>query len=358
MRTAGFDRRRGRCGSTVSTCLVVVAVLGAAVITACAPAGEARRDPVSVSASVPSPVPASFAGLSLFGAAGNPWTRTVARDAPVDPDSRRYVDRMAGSYLVASVRGWTVPVYSADEATPRFDVAATASWAKSGAGVARVPIPERARPDPLDDGHMAVVDPGAGCVYEFWRARRSGQGWVADWVNALPTNSDGVYPDGGGTRAGGFSVVAGLIWPDEIARGYIGHALVFAYPYTRADVFVAPATHTDGRTRADDALPLGARLRLDPALDLDRLDLSQGARTIARALQEFGMILGDTSGGFTLYAAHPQAYGQADPYGGALGDGTWADLRQIPLARMQVMSLGSATSSVSSSGANRCNNRR
>src|SRR5207244_989748 len=35
----------------------------------------------------------------------------------------------------------------------------------------KVPIPAAAQPDPSDDGHLVVYDPGRGISWEFFRAR-------------------------------------------------------------------------------------------------------------------------------------------------------------------------------------------
>ena len=258
---------------------------------------------------------------------------------PVDPRSRTYVQGMVDRDLVVSLRRWTVPVWFASPRTPRYDVSLTSAWFSRIDTLTSVPIPNAAKPDPEADGHMTVVDQKNGCVYDLYHARRSGDGWTARWANALPISSAGVYPDGLGTRASGFSAGAGLIWPAELERGHIDHALVFAYPLTKGNAYVSPATHPDGKSTDLAALPMGARVRLDPTLDLSTLGLSRSERVIARALQEYGMVLGDTSGGFTLYAASPLTM-SSDPYQKLFHTSSdWAALSRIPLNRLQVIEL-------------------
>ncbi|WP_219416037.1 hypothetical protein [Pseudonocardia nigra] len=281
----------------------------------------------------------SASGTQFFRGPKSPWTAPVPRDADIDPRSDAYVAMFEDLEPVVSVRRFTVPVFLADETTPRFTVRPTAEYAVPGYAMEQVPIPHRAQPDPEDDGHMAVLDQTSGCVYEFYRAQRTENGWTAEWVNATPADGDGIYPDGLSTRAAGFSNPIGLIWPDELRAGHIPYALVFAYPFTRADVTVGLATRTDGRSTDPAALPIGAHLRLDPSVDIDALGLSPSERTIARALQEYGMILADSSGGFTLYAAHPASFA-ADPYPSLFGDVAYAGIGAIPFDRMQVLSLG------------------
>ena len=80
-------------------------------------------------------------------------------------------------------------------------------------------------------------------------------------------------------------------------------------------------------------------MRLDPSLDLDSLGLTPPEKTIARALQEFGMILADSSGGFSLYAPHPHSF-PTDPYPARFGTDDYAGIQKIPFDRMQVLDLG------------------
>ncbi|GAA2564247.1 hypothetical protein GCM10010210_44160 [Pseudonocardia hydrocarbonoxydans] len=268
------------------------------------------------------------------------WYDRIDDDAAIDPRSDEYVAALVeeGENPVVSVNGWTMPVYEADAATPRYTIQPTEDYVAGGWTLRDVPIPDAAAPDPQEDGHMVVVDRDEGCVYEFWQARREGTGWTASWANATPTDGDGVYPDGLSSRASGLSAIAGLIWPQELAEGRIDHALVFAYPNTRSGGPVPPATASDGTTDDDTALPEGARLRLDPSIDVDSLGLSPTQNVIAEALQTYGMILADTSGGMSLYAASPQSF-ENFPYPTSWSGDIWKDLSAIPFESMQVLEV-------------------
>lgn len=275
---------------------------------------------------------------TVFSGAGSPWYSEIPADAAIDPRSAEFVAELVedDENPVVSVNGWTIPVYEADASTPRYTVSPTEDYVPGGWALPDVPIPDAAAPDPQDDGHMVVIDREAGCVYEFWQARRESSGWTASWANATPADGDGVYPDGLSSRASGLSAAAGLIWPQELAAGEINHALAFAYPNTRDGGPVPPATASDGTTESDTALPEGARLRLDPSIDVGALGLSRAQETIAEALQTYGMILVDTSGGMALNAASPQTY-ENFPYPPSWSAGIWADLSGIPFESMQVL---------------------
>ncbi|WP_214407132.1 hypothetical protein [Pseudonocardia lacus] len=307
-------------------------LLLAAAITACA----------TTTAGQPSAAPPLPTSAEFFAGEGTIW-RTPVPDSPVyDERSDAYVAGFAGPPPVVAIRNFTAPIFVADERTARYEIAPTASYATPEATLARVPIPPNALADPADDGHLAVLDTTTNCVFEMYRAERDGSGgWTAEWVNATPADGDGIYPDGLATRASGFSIAAGLIWPEELVAGRIEHALVFAYPATRAGDPVEPATRSDGRTDAPDALPIGAHVVLDPELDLSTLGLSGPELTIATALQEYGMYLADSSRGTSLFAVHPQSY-PYDPYEEALGAGdlTYFGIEKIPFDRMKVLELG------------------
>jgi hypothetical protein len=275
--------------------------------------------------------------------ARGPFALPIPAGAKVDPNSDGYISALAETAnsrgFILTFRRWSVPVYYATKSTPRHDVRLTAPWRTANV-MLRVPIPARAAPDPSGDGHMTVLEYSKRCEFDFFRARKVSGRWYADWGNTLRTGRGGVYPHGLSTRGSGFSNLAGLIWPVELRAGEIKHALMFSYPYTSAVGAVAPATETDGQSTRDDALPEGARLQLDPSLDLRSLGLRPYERTIARALQRYGMYLGDTnSGGASVYAVSPQAY-SSNPYSGLLPADTYPGLARIPIERFRVLRLG------------------
>ncbi|MGI5125258.1 hypothetical protein ACQEVB_00445 [Pseudonocardia sp. CA-107938] len=288
---------------------------------------------------------------TVFAGANSPWVQRAT--GAIDPNSAAMVAGLAGEKFQMSTGMWTVPVYYADASTPRHDVPITAGWTEFSS-LPNVPVPPNAKPDPSEDAHLTIIDRSKGCVYDFWGASGSGGNLSAKLGNAMPTTANGIDPGGLGARASGFSGAAGLITYEDMKRGSIDHALVFAYPKTRSGGPVSPATKSDGSSGGDDAIPEGARLRLDPSINLASLGLNRYEMMIARALQQYGMILGDTSGGFTIYAQHPQSV-PGGSYGGMLPDNTWVDLSKIPTDRLQVMKMGPQKDNASGTVGNRCN---
>jgi hypothetical protein len=118
-----------------------------------------------------------------------------------------------------------------------------------------------------------------------------------------------------GAPAAHFPVVAGVMTLDELYAGHIDHAINFTLRDVRKGVWSWPAQATDGRNAGSQYIPQGAHFRFDPNLDLDSLDLPPMTRMIAEAVQKYGMILENSSGGIVFRADDPKPLG-IDPYYG------------------------------------------
>ena len=150
------------------------------------------------------------------------------------------------------------------------------------------------------DCHLLVIDQGARHLYEMWRADyQNGTlygGCTADWnLDAAydPTKLRGLGCSS--ADAGGFPMVAMLATPEEVAAGHVDHALRFILPNPRIrkGIYVAPGTHSTFPTNGGaNTPPYGVRFRLRADYPLANLP-SDGARTLAVALQHYGMFLAD-----------------------------------------------------------------
>ena len=77
----------------------------------------------------------------------------------------------------------------------------------------------------------------------------------------------------------------------------IEHALVVQSDTVCAGVFRAPAIKTDGDSTRTDCLPEGARLQLDPSIDVSKITgITPAERAVARALQRYGAYVIDRGG--------------------------------------------------------------
>jgi hypothetical protein len=299
------------------------------------------------------------------------YTRNSFWYQPIGPAPQYAADEalLQGSLRQASgilllLRQYTAPVYFADRDTPRHDVvvACGASFDLGVSVLQQVPIPDWAEPgndadgagrpvpttgcgeDAEQDNNMVVIDVERRCEFDFWQARRVNGVWHSGLPTQLPLDSNGVFANAVSSRASGLAFLGGVIWPDELAAGRIGHALAFSHACTRSGGPVAPATASDGITPSASALPIGARIQLDPALDLDTLALSTAARSIGRALQEYGGYLVDTGGdcgsgdAIGLYAIDPKS-ATDDPYQGLLPAADYVDIA-LPLHALRVLAFG------------------
>ena len=265
---------------------------------------------------------------------------SIPKNAIVDPHSptmvKSLVDQANQAFLI-SVKEWTVPVYFADDNTNKYTVSYTANWRPMDK-MKNVPIPDYAEPDPEGDGHMVVIDESMGCIYDFWEMKYRNGKWKAGWGNALPLDGDGIFPNGFSARGSGFELLQGLIWPQELEAGEINHALIFSYDHTKAGGPVSPATESDGTTTDNWAIPEGALVQLDPALDLSSLGLNSYEMIIAKALQNYGMYCADDGGGLSLYAVNPISV-KTNPYENIWGNETYIYLDKIPVDKFRVLSL-------------------
>jgi hypothetical protein len=320
--------------------------------------GDDDGGPAQTGGTKPVSLPA-FREIGLYSTS-SPFNQKIPTSAAVDPNSDAYIAKFAlvGSLLL-NLRQYSTTVFMADAQTPRYDVPLYCGeyWEIGINKLRDVPIPTWAEPtqdDPNEappqgcgeasgqDNNMVVLDLETRCEYDFWQMRIEDGRWVASFGNAISLDSNGVYPNGMSTRGSGLAFLGGHIWPDELQNGQINHALVFAYPHTRAGGPVAPATDSDGEAKASDALPEGARLQLDPGLDLDALGLTGAEKTVAQALQEYGMYLVDNGGenGIGLYLIDPRSV-SVDPYVGILPDENFPALANIPLDKFRVLQLPS-----------------
>ena len=281
-----------------------------------------------------------FDPASQLYSAESHWNTPIPGSPAIDPASAAYVQGLvdAGDPVV-QLGQFSATVFFADADTPlRTVVLPCGPWWELGVGsMTGVPVPPFAEPAFDEDGevppgegecgeesdqdnHMVILDLADGCEYDFWQARLPDGTLEASWGAAIPLDSDGVYPTGLSTRGSGLPFLGGVIFPGELAAGEINHALAFSYPYPAAGGPVAPATDSDGVSEEAFALPEGARIQLDPALDLNAFGLSAAQRTIAETLQTYGAFLVDAGGesGIGFYGVDP-ASAQTNPYAGTLG---------------------------------------
>jgi hypothetical protein len=187
-------------------------------------------------------------------------------------------------------------------------------------------------------------------MWEFWHLRREDGQWRAAWGGAMRDVSAGPgyftrgsWPGGEpywGATATSLPLIAGLIRISELERGRIDHALAIAIPNARAKAAAWPAQRTDGTLSTPDAVPEGARFRLDPKLDITALDLPPAARAIAIAAQRYGLIVRDKTLHATGFFAEDPTPSGRNPYPRLFGGRTPGEvLARFPWQHLQLMPM-------------------
>jgi hypothetical protein len=287
------------------------------------------------------------------------WNASLADDAAIDPNSRAMVDGLVREVESELARGYgpwinteqySTPIYTVAADQPTVHVSLDRDLPTMQGAIDAVPIPPSAEPAAGTDRHLVVWQPATDTMWEFWNLDRQPDGWHTDAAGAMRrvSTNPGYYTSDAwpgaepwwGATATGLPLLGGLITLDELERGRIDHALAMAIPHARAGVWSQPATHGDGDSADPDSLPEGAHLRLDPALDLDRLDLPPLTEMVAEAAQRYGIVIRDRAGVVALYGEDPTPSG-ADTWSETYRSQGEPDrlLSRFPWRELQVLTL-------------------
>ncbi len=328
-------------------------VVGEPPVTEEQPPAEERPAPPAEEAPAPpsggsSPPAEEEAGAAGAGGSSEPfrffsptsfWNQEPPPNAALDPNSAAIVGALAGEVAheeevkkgpAINTTTWSVPVYTVPAGQPTVKVKlpyASLNPTLQSAWEA-VPLPAGAKPASGTDKHLVVWQPSSKHLWEFWHLEDRAEGWEAYWGGAIQDAgaATGAYEPQSwpgaktswGASASSLSIAGGLITLEDLEQGQINHALAIAVPDTRAKVFAAPAERTDGSSSEATSLPEGARLRLNPHLDLAALHLPRFTLMLAEAAQKYGIVVRDTAANIALYAQDPTPTG-TNPYSGKSG---------------------------------------
>ncbi|MBF0488119.1 MAG: hypothetical protein HQK98_08145 [Nitrospirae bacterium] len=256
----------------------------------------------------------------------SPWNKPIPADAKTHPNSELIMKTLeAEAKNIRLAKIFAIPVWVVDsKKTPLTKVRSTKifdTWDKNQAGVSDVAIPvtKEMWGEPTDDGHICIVDPAAGTSWEMsvYRWRKDDDTPKCTTFNIWDLKGSGVAnPKGSkrwfliGGRGAGFPLIAGLIRPEEVKHGEIRHAMIFTFPKNRKPetgdaIFISPAARSDGAVKGEQYPIEGMRFQLNPALtekDFDGWGLNKEGKVVAKALQKYGMYLGDNGGAMAVQA--------------------------------------------------------
>jgi hypothetical protein len=236
--------------------------------------------------------PKKATGKMQIFPANNMWNVTVDK-LPVDPRSEGWKANIGNrSTLKADFGSGTwegkrigIPINYVDASTPRkkfdFLYSTESDHVEYPLGIV----------EEGTDRHLIAVDLEEGKLYELFHTYvEEGK---ADSGAVFDLNSNAMRPDSWTSAdAAGLPILPGLVRYDEVAAGFIPHALRITVSKTWSNIW--PATHkTDGKqnTPIPERPPLGARLRVKASLDISKFP--KDVQVILRCAQTYGLIIAD-----------------------------------------------------------------
>jgi hypothetical protein len=298
------------------------------------PSKPAPAEPAPAPPSLPSQVqPRSF--LNPFPD-GSIWNTALPASPAVDSESSAkiayWLTQIRNPLL--GLRAYQTAIAIATPESPAYTISCTIYACPNMNQFGPVPIPAGAQADPSSDGQLAVWDPATGREWDFWvsqcplRCALTGSGGSFSTDTLTPT-----VPYGG--NAAHIPLLAGIVHPEEIKAGHISHPLVFSSPNVGKG-HVCPAAHDDGDNLDARALREGTLLQLDPSVDVDALAIPAWQKTLARAMQQYGMYLVDGSGTLEIGGENPINRGDLWAEVGLMGDAAFFS-PTFPWGRMRVL---------------------
>jgi hypothetical protein len=294
---------------------------------------------------------ATFVGAPLDGR-GRPyrpfrdrswWNTPVPANAPSDPAAAQVLTYLSTapesghgclSLAGAQHNKWGQPAYWAQPGDPHYDVQGLPAGAPHE--MRHLRIPKGAQGADNSDGTMTVYDMSRGYVVLMTDAHYDAptNTWSASGATVTYMDSNGLLDTAGrsgdprnqGTHRGNNGATSYVRY-DMVSAGDVRNVLKIASGPALADRWVFPMTGSDG-TVTDPSVgapPEGLRLRLKPSIDLQSLGLHPQALVIAKALQKYGVYLGDSGGTTALKLEDTKAEGR-----GQLWTVTADDLCMLP----------------------------
>jgi hypothetical protein len=228
----------------------------------------------------------------------SPWNRRVGADAVFSRDDDAMTRDILAGHALIHAGAWSMPIYLAGADDPWVQV-----YDEENARDFSAQVPRAAKPDPMADAHLFVVDPAHRFVLEMYRARVFADGHVSarrafrvDLLGPGMFLRDGRFP---GVRAMDASGFGGVLRAWEMREGHIDHALTFLLPVGRLKHGpVWPSGREDfwGFRDYTGHVPIGTLIAIPPSVDLGKLGLSAGGLALGRALQAYGAYCDDSVG--------------------------------------------------------------
>ncbi len=279
------------------------------------------------------------------------WNTPLPLDAPRDPRSASMISWLAEDNSPPHLRisgigdgEWGSPVFVAQGDTPARPLECDGGSCPPSMPE-EIRLPAEARPPDTSDATITLYDIQRGYVLGLWRASQEPDGsWTAQGGDIYYLDSNGLAgtlagsdePRNGGHR--GLNSMVRVLRYDEVDSGSIDHVIELFVNTARMEHVFPMTGHEDHGTWHPDAPPEGTRIRIMPSVDIDSFDLSPAAKVIATALQRYGAVIGDQTGGpATIGVENTVLSGRGDLWTSVLTADALAD---IPFEAFEVIELG------------------
>jgi hypothetical protein len=151
------------------------------------------------------------------------------------------------------------------------------------------------------DQHAIMLDSSNCTLYELFDANYSAQGSTAGSGAIWDLRSDALRPSGWTSAdAAGLPILPGLLRQDEVAAGFVGHAIRMTVQ-TTDKLFIWPARHEAGSVSDPNYAPMGARFRLKASVDISHF--SHETQVVLTAMKHYGLIVADNGSNWYFQGA-------------------------------------------------------
>lgn len=246
------------------------------------------------------------------------WNLPLPTNTPVDINNQIYIDEAMSPLLekhylsltgtgedkwrIANAIDWAMPIYWSDSEDPLYTITPLI-----GGPTVKAHIPSGATTSQGSDLFMIVFDKENKQVFSMWQAiyYSNNDTWVPNSTKLYDLASDGLSwrvekstsPINEGHRGQPPSILA--IRTDEIESGVIKHRLQCTFHATGRPNENTPWYYWPFSGYEPDKggiVPEGIIFRIKPEIDLTARNLSPAALIIAKAMQDYGCVVGDNGG--------------------------------------------------------------
>ena len=195
------------------------------------------------------------------------------------------------------------------------------------------------------DNPLIIYQPSTSTEWEFWQANYLNGEWTACDGGVLTNlgNSTGVFPSPYGMSATGISYLGTAITEADVESGSIDHAIAIDVNAGDCNGGVAPAVRTDCGSHPGQVSE-GSYLVFPPSLAMPS-GLTPFAQMVFKAIQTYGAVVTDESGGVAVQAESGTDWGfegntGTDPITASWdGDPAYAALDGVPWSQLQVLAV-------------------